>query len=236
MFQTAIIIVVIILLLFIYRKSSDILAGIISGTIVYLISRYFVHNDTITKRGGLEEESKKNGKSKKLGNFTEKEIYRLLGDMGYSSFRLNQHPDWCTYNDSLSGKKIQLELDLYSEQYAIAIEYNGPQHYNEKYWDSFYKYAKYVQNSLIKPEICRENGVELIVIPYTVEIKDLKRYLKSRLLESKVVRDSIGMTEKLWKEWKSSDKYMPLVKEPKIEKIKDIKRAIISRELNEIYE
>lgn len=234
MFRVAIAIIIIILLLFIYRKSGDILAGIISGTIVYLVSRYYINlNKNIPPKIGADEKSEK---PKKLGNFTQKEIYRILNDMGYSSFRLNQYPDWCTYNDSLSGKKIQLELDLYSEEYAMAIEYNGPQHYNEKYWDSFYKYAKYVQNSLIKPEICKENGIDLIVIPYTVEAKDLKKYIKSRILESKIVRDSIGMTEKDWKEWKSSPKYRPAVKEPKIEKIKEIKRAIISRELHEIYE
>lgn len=222
-----VIVVIVLLLIFIYRKKSDILAGIISGTVVYFAFKYLTDEQDKTKIGGRE---------KRLGNYTEKEIYRILNELNYANFRLNQHPDWCTYNDSLSGKKIQLELDLYSAETAIAIEYNGPQHYSEEYWDSFYKYAKYVQNSIVKTEICRENGVDLIVIPYTVETKDLKKYIKSRLLDIKIIRERIGMTEKEWKKRKDTDKYLPPVREPKIEKIREIKKAVISRELNEIYE
>lgn len=239
MFRTSVIaIIIILILLFIYHRKGDIFVGIISGTIVYLVSRYINDVPENSKMGGSENTGKngKSGKPKKLGKYTEKEIYRILNDLNYTKFRLNQHPEWCTYNDSLSGKKVQLELDLYSEDSAIAIEYNGPQHYSEEYWDSFYKYAKYVQNSNVKKEICRENGVELITIPFTVENKDLKKYIKSRLLEIKIIRDKIDMTEKDWKAWKSSDKYLPPAPEPKIQKINEINKAIISRELNEIYE
>lgn len=238
MFESiAIIIVIVLVLIFIYHRTGDVLVNAISGTIVYLAFKYIKNKHELAqnnqnKLGGGEDTKK----PKKLGNYTEKEIYRILNELNYANFRLNQHPEWCTYNDSLSGKKIQLELDLYSDEVAIAIEYNGPQHYSENYWDSFYKYAKYVQNSIVKSEICKENGVELIVIPYTVEPKDLKHYIKSRLLDIKVIRERIDMTEADWKKWKSSPKYIAPIREPKIEKIREIKKAVISRELNEIYE
>lgn len=74
-----------------------------------------------------------------------------------------------------------LELDCFNADLKIGIEYNGEQHYRyipyfHKTKDTFYN-TKYRDD--IKKRLCNENGVRLIVVPYTVE--DIKSYLRMEL-------------------------------------------------------
>lgn len=76
-----------------------------------------------------------------------------------------------------------LELDCFNEELMIAIEYNGEQHYNfvphfHKTKDAFYN-VKYRDE--IKRRLCQENGVRLIVVPYTVRVEDIETYLSRYL-------------------------------------------------------
>lgn len=79
-----------------------------------------------------------------------------------------------------------LELDCFNEDLKIAIEYNGEQHYKyipyfHKTKDTFYN-VKYRDE--MKKRMCEENGIRLIVVPYTVH--DIKSYLTDEL--QKVLR------------------------------------------------
>ena len=74
-----------------------------------------------------------------------------------------------------------LELDCFNEDLKIAIEYNGEQHYNyipyfHKTKDNFYN-VKYRDD--MKKRLCAENGIRLIVVPYTVN--DIRSYLTTEL-------------------------------------------------------
>lgn len=74
-----------------------------------------------------------------------------------------------------------LELDCFNNDLKIGVEYNGEQHYNyipyfHKTKDAFYN-IKYRDD--MKKRLCLENGVKLIVVPYTV--KDIKSYLQTEL-------------------------------------------------------
>lgn len=67
--------------------------------------------------------------------------------------------------------KRNLELDMYDPETKVAIEYNGAQHY--KYEPAFHSNEGDVNVQLerdkLKVELCQKNGINLIVVPYTVD-------------------------------------------------------------------
>lgn len=75
-----------------------------------------------------------------------------------------------------------LELDGYNKKLKIAFEYNGQQHYKE---DNTYNknkdFSDIKYRDSIKEKLCQENGVKLIVIPYTIEYVDIKDYIIKEL-------------------------------------------------------
>lgn len=76
-----------------------------------------------------------------------------------------------------------LEIDCYCDELKIGIEYNGSQHYNYTPYfhsskDAFYN-TKYRDE--MKARLCAENGVKLIVVPYTVSVADIEDYIRKRI-------------------------------------------------------
>ena len=73
-----------------------------------------------------------------------------------------------------------LELDFFSKKLMVAIEVNGRQHY--EYSPPFHKtendleYAKKKDKFKIKK--CEEMGIKLVIIPYTIEYKELEEVIK----------------------------------------------------------
>lgn len=83
-------------------------------------------------------------------------------------------PEWL-----LSKRKTRLELDCYNEELKIACEYNGEQHYN--YVDYFHKseesFEKRKLDDQQKIELCKQKGIHLIIVPYTVKHQDLYTHI-----------------------------------------------------------
>ncbi|KKK41981.1 MAG: hypothetical protein Lokiarch_38620, partial [Candidatus Lokiarchaeum sp. GC14_75] len=86
----------------------------------------------------------------------------------------------------LKGVGGLLELDGYSEILKIAFEYNGPQHYSLEFYMNVYKLSRDValkrlqrqqQNDNLKMDLCKEKGINLIVIPFDVKYRDLQEYI-----------------------------------------------------------
>lgn len=76
-----------------------------------------------------------------------------------------------------------LELDCYNDDLKIAVEYNGEQHYKfipyfHTNKDAFYN-LKYRDD--MKKRLCEENGIQLIIVPYTVKHDEIEKYIKARL-------------------------------------------------------
>lgn len=83
--------------------------------------------------------------------------------------------------NKVSGQ--HLELDCYNEDLKLAIEYNGEQHYKfTPYFHSnkeaFYN-VKYRDE--MKKNVCEENKVKLIIVPYTVKVSDIEKYIEKKL-------------------------------------------------------
>lgn len=76
-----------------------------------------------------------------------------------------------------------LELDGYNDELKLAFEYNGRQHYMQI--DMFHKnsniFLAQQKRDRLKAQLCLENGIELVVIPYTVEHMDIRAYIRKLL-------------------------------------------------------
>lgn len=77
-----------------------------------------------------------------------------------------------------------LELDCYNEELKLAVEYNGKQHY--EYNKMMHQHSKHsFQNQqyrdLIKSNLCKENNITLIIVPYNVPVPKIPEYLYHQL-------------------------------------------------------
>ena len=85
----------------------------------------------------------------------------------------NGKPEWL-------GK---LELDCYNEEFGFALEYNGKQHYEfVKHFHRTPKGLKIQQKrDKRKNELCDQNNIKLISVPYTVPYDKLEEDIEERL-------------------------------------------------------
>lgn len=76
-----------------------------------------------------------------------------------------------------------LEIDLYNDTLKLGVEYSGAQHY--KFSPYFQKNKEAFYNQRYRDEMkkvkCKEYGITLIEIPYTVKERDLKDYIVHQL-------------------------------------------------------
>ena len=83
----------------------------------------------------------------------------------------------------VTGGNFNLELDCFDEGLRIAVEYNGIQHY--RYIPYFHKNKEAFTNQkyrdFMKKQKCKDAGVLLISVPYTVELHNIKKYIENEL-------------------------------------------------------
>lgn len=73
----------------------------------------------------------------------------------------------------------KMHLDGYNEDLKIAFEYNGKQHY--LYYTYFHKdfkeFLDQQDRDRIKKQLCEDQGIILIIVPYTVKIDKMQDYI-----------------------------------------------------------
>ena len=110
----------------------------------------------------------------------ETECRRVMAKIFNKSF-LKARPDFL--RNPVTGNTFNLELDCYDESLKLAVEYNGRQHYD--YIPYFHKNNDRFLNQKyrddMKRRICKEMGITLIEVPFTVEIKEIEDFLRSAL-------------------------------------------------------
>lgn len=77
-----------------------------------------------------------------------------------------------------------LELDLYNEELRLAIEYNGSQHYHFNtmmHQNNRDRFHNQQYRDLIKKQLCDQNDIRLILVPYTVSEEKIPEFLYDRL-------------------------------------------------------
>jgi hypothetical protein len=110
----------------------------------------------------------------------EAECRRVLQDLFKKPFP-NMRPDFL--RNPVTGNQHNLELDCYNADLSLAVEYSGIQHY--KYDRFFHRSKDHFLNQKyrddMKKRMCKEYGVNLIEVPYTVKIHEIKPYLIRKL-------------------------------------------------------
>ncbi len=83
----------------------------------------------------------------------------------------------------VTGNNFNLELDCFDKELGLAVEYNGKQHY--EFIPYFHKNKEAFMNQKyrddMKRRICKENGIYLIEVPYTIKVENIENYLKRKL-------------------------------------------------------
>jgi len=83
-------------------------------------------------------------------------------------------------------QNFNLELDCYNQDLRLAVEANGIQHY--KYVPYFHKNKDAFQNQQYRDELkrrmCKDNGIVLIEVPYTVKDDKVKGYILERVRQA----------------------------------------------------
>lgn len=77
-----------------------------------------------------------------------------------------------------------LELDMFNDELKLAVEYNGAQHdkYNKfMHQGSREKFQAQQYRDYIKKQLCEENNVFLVVVPYTIKIEKIENFLIEKL-------------------------------------------------------
>ena len=88
-------------------------------------------------------------------------------------------PEWL-----LSDKGYKMELDGYCEKVKLAFEYQCQQHYETvDHYQRTEKLNRRINNDELKKRLCELNGINLIIIPYTVDINNIPEFLNNCLCE-----------------------------------------------------
>lgn len=78
---------------------------------------------------------------------------------------------------------FNLELDCFDPELKIAVEANGRQHY--EFTPYFHKNKEAFQNQLYRDELkrrmCKDNGITLVEVPYTIKEENVKDYILNKL-------------------------------------------------------
>lgn len=84
-----------------------------------------------------------------------------------------------------------LELDCFNEDLSLALEYDGQAHF--KYIPFFHKNKEHFLNQQYRDELknrmCKDNGIHLIRVPYTVKLDDIEKYIIEEIKKAGYYRD-----------------------------------------------
>jgi very-short-patch-repair endonuclease len=74
-------------------------------------------------------------------------------------------------------------IDCYNDEMKLAVEVNGSQHYkfNEWFQKTYMNFLKQQERDAAKREYCKQNGIFLLEIPYTVPFSDIENYIQRQL-------------------------------------------------------
>lgn len=109
----------------------------------------------------------------------ERKIKEVLNTLYVNSKFTKVRPDW------LKNPKTNrnLELDFFNPELKIAVEYNGEQHYTYKpfFHKSELDFQEQVYRDKLKKRLCAENGVILVVVPFTIKLNDIETYIRDEI-------------------------------------------------------
>jgi hypothetical protein len=83
----------------------------------------------------------------------------------------------------VTGGNFNLEIDCYNPELKLGVEYQGKQHaeYVPFFHSSKEAFLNQKYRDELKRRMCRDNGVKLIEVPYTVKYEQVEKYLINEL-------------------------------------------------------
>lgn len=130
----------------------------------------FIHDEEIVEANAYPIQRQTQTENQNIPKVSKGEdiVAEVFQDIMQKEIQRNIRPDFLRNPET--GKA--LELDCYDEEYKIAVEYNGIQHY--KFPSAFHKTEKQfydqVYRDRLKKKLCEDSGVYLIPIPYWVDM------------------------------------------------------------------
>lgn len=96
-----------------------------------------------------------------------------------------------------------LEIDCYNKELKLGVEYNGKQHYEYNkmmHNDNKLNFQNQQYRDYIKKDLCKQNNIDLIIVPYTIETEKIPEFLYNELkklnYEIELKNDSIIINQK----------------------------------------
>lgn len=122
------------------------------------------------------QESASDAKESKLEKATREALFKIFGKP-FNKIRPN------FLNNPVTGGKNNLEIDCYNEELRLGVEVQGQQHY--KYTPYFHKNYEAFMNQKYRDELkrrmCKDNGITLIEVPYSVKVDNIEDFLRSEI-------------------------------------------------------
>ncbi|MDG6220747.1 MAG: hypothetical protein QCI38_04780, partial [Candidatus Thermoplasmatota archaeon] len=114
-------------------------------------------------------------------NYTSEGICRAIFEKIFGKPFPIRKPKWLVNPET--GYKM--ELDGYCKELNLAFEYQGEQHYFcPRWYDKGLKYEAMQKRDEAKKRICKEKGVLLLEIPYTIAPSDMPCFIMKMCIEN----------------------------------------------------
>lgn len=128
------------------------------------INQFFANGKDYTKR-------QRRGPFESKGELICKDVVTRMFNKPFKKIR----PDFLKNEKT----KSNLEIDIYNDDLKLGIEYSGRQHY--EYVPYFHKdhnaFLEQKYRDELKERKCKEHGIKLIIVPYTVKHKDIQSFI-----------------------------------------------------------
>ncbi|MFW9970118.1 MAG: hypothetical protein ACFFDF_07955 [Candidatus Odinarchaeota archaeon] len=116
------------------------------------------------------------------GGYSERVCRKFFKEIFGKDFRITKF-EWLINDDG-----FQMHLDGFNFRLKIAFEYNGIQHYiyNEHFYKSKEEFEKRKRDDKEKVELCKKNGIKLIIIPYYISFDEMEEYIRKECDKLKI--------------------------------------------------
>lgn len=133
-------------------------------------------------------------------------------------------------NEYHLGEKLR--LDVFCPEYKIGAEFHGRQHfyYTKRFFDSKYDFEQAQKRDLKKIELCKQNGITLVVFRYNDDLSEQAVY--DRLLEAIRMSPLVPREQKKNKKSITHNKIYQERKKQHNERKKDLYKKMKSRKNN----
>ena len=76
-----------------------------------------------------------------------------------------------------------MHLDGYNKELKLAFEYQGSQHfvYTPYFHKTMERFIRAQKHDIMKEELCKKQGINLIKVPYTVKFEDMEIYIRKQV-------------------------------------------------------